>query len=198
MKNLSVRDKELYLINNKLDNYYDLFMTEEKDLSHNKKEMVEEYLKGLSWLSNYYFNSHKLTNKVDETWFYKFYAAPSITNIYNYFNHSLLNYQFNNVPLNITPIEQLLYITPIKQNNIDKFIEILDTSYFNSTISAKTIKKFIETHKDLFYNLDEIYESIKSKSLKKSIINCTSAFFISKCHYYILDQIQPIKQFKLV
>ena len=197
MKDLSPRDKELYLINNKLDNYYDLFMTEKKD-NYNKKEMVNEYFKGLSWLTNYYFNSYKLTNKVDETWFYKFNSAPSITDIYNYFNHSLLNYQFNNVPLNITPIEQLLYITPIKQNNIDTFIEMLDTNYFNSTISPKTIKKFIETHKSLFYNLDEIYASIQSKSLKKNILNCTSAFFISKCHYYILDQIQPIKQFKLL
>ena len=199
MKDLSPRDKELYLINYKLDNYYDLFMTENTDFTCNKKEMVNEYFKGLSWITNYYFNSCKLScNKVDETWFYKFYSAPSITDIYNYFNHSLLNYQFNNVPLNITPIEQLLYITPIKQDNIDTFIEMLDTNYFNSSISAKTIKKFIETHKGLFYNLDEIYASIKSKSLKKSILNCTSAFYISKCHYYILDQIQPIKQFKLV
>ena len=190
MKDLSPRDKELYLINNKLDDYYDLFMTNDK-VNLNKKEMVNEYLKGLSWLTNYYFNS-----KADETWFYKFHSAPSINDIYNYFNHSILNYEFNDVVLGISPIEQSLYITPIKHNTIDTFIETLDTSYFNDKINPKTIKKFIESNMDLFYNLDELYSTIKSKSLKKNLMNCSSNIFMSKCHYYILDHIQPINKFK--
>ena len=190
MKDLSPRDKELYLINNKLDDYYDLFMTNDK-VNLNKKEMVNEYLKGLSWLTNYYFNS-----KADETWFYKFHSAPSITDIYNYFNHSILNYEFNDVILDISPIEQSLYITPIKHNTIDSFIETLDTSYFNDKINPKTIRKFIESNMDLFYNLDELYSTIKSKSLKKNLMNCSSNIFMSKCHYYILDHIQPINKFK--
>ena len=190
MKDLSPRDKELYLINNKLDDYYDLFMSNDK-VNLNKKEMVNEYLKGLSWLTNYYFNS-----KADETWFYKFHSAPSINDIYNYFNHSILNYEFNDVVLGISPIEQSLYITPIKHNTIDTFIETLDTSYFNDKINPKTIRKFIESNMNLFYNLDELYTAIKSKSLKKSLMNCSSNIFMSKCHYYILDHIQPINQFK--
>ena len=190
MKDLSPRDKELYLINNKLDDYYDLFMSNDK-VNLNKKEMVNEYLKGLSWLTNYYFNS-----KADETWFYKFHSAPSINDIYNYFNHSILNYEFNDVVLGISPIEQSLYITPIKHNTIDTFIETLDTSYFNDKINPKTIRKFIESNMNLFYNLDELYSTIKSKSLKKSLMNCSSNIFMSKCHYYILDHIQPINQFK--
>ena len=190
MKDLSPRDKELYLINNKLDDYYDLFMSNDK-VNLNKKEMVNEYLKGLSWLTNYYFNS-----KADETWFYKFHSAPSINDIYNYFNHSILNYEFNDVVLGISPIEQSLYITPIKHNTIDTFIETLDTSYFNDKINPKTIRKFIESNMNLFYNLDELYTAIKSKSLKKSLMNCSSNIFMSKCHYYILDHIQPINKFK--
>ena len=190
MKDLSPRDKELYLINNKLDDYYDLFMSNDK-VNLNKKEMVNEYLKGLSWLTNYYFNS-----KADETWFYKFHSAPSINDIYNYFNHSILNYEFNDVILDISPIEQSLYITPIKQNTIDSFIETLDTFYFNDKINAKTIKKFIESNMNLFYNLDELYSTINSKSLKKNLMNCSSNIFMSKCHYYILDHIQPINKFK--
>jgi len=190
MKDLSPRDKELYLINNKLDDYYDLFMSNDK-VNLNKKEMVNEYLKGLSWLTNYYFNS-----KADETWFYKFHSAPSISNIYNYFNHSILNYEFNDVILDISPIEQSLYITPIKHNTIDTFIETLDTSYFNDKINPKTIRKFIESNMNLFYNLDELYSTIKSKSLKKNLMNCSSNIFMSKCHYYILDNIQPINKFR--
>ena len=49
---------------------------------------------------------------------------------------------------------------------------------------------------DLFYNLDELYSTIKSKSLKKNLMNCSSNIFMSKCHYYILDHIQPINKFK--
>lgn len=39
MKDLSPRDKELYLINNKLDDYYDLFMTNDK-VNLNKKKWL--------------------------------------------------------------------------------------------------------------------------------------------------------------
>ena len=51
---------------------------------------------------------------------------------------------------------------------------------------------------NLFYNLDELYAGLKSKSLKTNLMNCSSAIFISKCHYYILDHIQPINQFNLL
>ena len=191
MKDLSLRDKEIYMINNKLDNYYDLFMPNQKE-HNNSKEMVNEYLKGLSWLTNYYFNS-----KADETWYYKFHNSPSLNNIYNYFNHSLLNFEFKDVLLNITPLEQALYITPIKQNNIDSFIETLDPKYFTKSVTKQTVKNFIESNMNLFYNLDELYLGLKSKNLKKNLMDCSSAIFISKCHYFILDHIQPINKFKL-
>lgn len=192
MKELSLRDKELYLINNKLDKYYFLFNTTNKykNIEYEKKNVVNEYLKGLSWLVNYYFKSVN-----DEYWYYKFHDAPSIKDIYNFFNNDILNFKFRDVLLNISTIEQLLYISPIRLKNLEQFLNTIDFKNGNDKIKTRL---FIENNPNLFYNLDEIYLTLDSDNLKESLMDCSKATFISKCHYYILDNIQPINQFKFL
>jgi hypothetical protein len=189
MKDLSLRDKELYLINNKLDKYYFLFNTTNKfkDNEIDKKIIVKEYLKGLSWLVNYYFKSIN-----DEYWYYRFHDSPSIKDIYNFFNNESLNFKFRDVLLNISTIEQLLYISPIRLKTLEKFLNTID--FKNESDKNKT-RLFIENNPNLFYNLDEIYITLDSGNLKQNLMDCSKATFISKCHYYILDNIQSIKQF---
>ena len=87
--------------------------------------------------------------------------------------------------MNITPIEQLLYITPIRTTTINNFLDIIDPIY-----DKNKVRNFIESHKELFYDLD-------NKKLDGNIMDCTTASFISKCDYYILNNIQPINKFKL-
>lgn len=185
MKDLSSRDKELYLINNKLDKYYHLLMPSKiKNKNSDTRIITNNYLKGLSWLVNYYFKS-----VIDETFSYSQegigWTAPLVKDIINYFNPDLLNYKYKNVSLNITPIEQLLYITPIRTATVNKFLDIIDPIY-----DKNKIRKFIESHRELFYDLD-------NNKLDGNIMDCTTASFISKCDYYILDNIQPINKFKL-
>lgn len=71
---------------------------------------------------------------------------------------------------------------------------MIDTTYENK----KKIEKFIKNNINLFYNLDDIYYSVAIGNLTKELFDCSSATFISKCHYHILDNIQPINQFKIL
>lgn len=192
MKDLSLRDKELYLINNKLDKYYFLFNTTNKyqNTEYEKKDVVSEYLKGLSWLVNYYFKSI-----TDEYWYYKFHDSPKIKDIYNYFNNQNINFTFRESQLTISTIEQLLYITPIRLKTLENFLNNID---FNNQSQKDKVRLFIENNPNLFYNLDEMYITLDSGNLKDNLMDCSKASFISKCHYYILDNIQPINQFKFL
>jgi len=189
MKDLSLREKEYYLINNKLDNYHTLFSPVNNEKNENPKEMVNQYLIGCKWLINYYFKR----NNIDETWFYKYHKSPLLSEFIKYFDVKFLNYNFKNVSLNISPLEQVLYITPIRLENIDEFTKILNVT----EKQKKIIINFIESNTELFYNLDEIYLSVLQGNLKKDLFDCSSTTFISKCHYYILDDIKPIKRFRI-
>jgi 5'-3' exonuclease len=199
MKDLTLREKEYYLINNKLDKYYTLFNPNNKFFDTLKKEdyysdmniksMVSQYLNGLKWLINYYFKRQN----IDETWVYPFHMSPLLSDFVNFFEAKSIEYNFKNISLNITPIEQLLYITPIRLTNIKSFLSIIKATDKEKQI----ISNFIENNLNLFYNLDEIYYAVLTGNLKKDLLDCSSTTFISKCHYLILDEIKPIKQFKL-
>ena len=45
--------------------------------------MIEDYITGINWSFNYYYNSMKSINK---RWYYKFLEAPLFIDIYNYLN----------------------------------------------------------------------------------------------------------------
>ena len=199
-KEMSNREKELYLIDKKLGKYNLIFNPYNKffDTLNKKdyykdsipKEMVKEYLKGLKWLINYYFRR----DNIDEYWYYKYHYSPLLSDFINYFDHNIVNYSFKNTFLNLKPIEQLLYTSPIRMTTVKNFIDSIDTTENNKN----KITKFIESNMNLFYNLDEIYSSVIKGELKTGLFDCSNATFISKCHYYLLDEVKPINSFKIL
>ena len=200
MKDMSKREREFYMIEKKLDNYYQIFNPTNKffDTLNKKdyyeklepKQMVQDYLKGFQWLINYYFKR----KNVDEFWYYKFHKSPLLRDIINYFNPVCLNYRFTEKKLNLKPIELLLYITPIKYNKIKEFLNVIDIP---ENLKPK-INNFIEANMNLFYNLDEIYYSVLKGNLKDGLFDCSSSNFLSKCHYFILDDVKNIAQFSIL
>lgn len=198
MKDMNQRDKELYLINNRLDSYNLLFSSKndfyEKTLdpkdyykSLNVKDMVNQYLRGWKWIINYYFKR----DNIDETWFYQYHKSPLLNDIIKYFTPQSLNYNFKNTKLNINTTQLLLFITPIRIKTIDDFLNIIDV---NDKMKIK-IRNFIESNLNLFYNLDEIYQTVSQNNFKIDLFDCSTATFISKCHYHILDNIIPINNY---
>jgi 5'-3' exonuclease len=239
MKDLSPRDKEIYLINNKLDKYHSLFnpinefysniiRTRKIDESHyykkyfnqdDRKQVVNAYLKGFKWVFNYYFKRSNNQTNIDETWYYPYFKSPLFDTMIKFYCTSVVDYNPKGKKLDLNPIEQLLYITPIGQENLANpefyllFTEYVKntgfnlekkdklTSHSNSIFKdeelVKKIKFFIEKHPQYFYNLDEIYYSVNTGSLKKNLFDCSNSVFVSKCHYYILDYVIDINQFSI-
>ena len=217
MKDLTPRDAELYLINNKLDKYHTLFnpinefygnILQTRKINetyyyqkffnnHDKKQVVSAYLKGFKWVFQYYFNRN---TGIDETWYYPYFKAPLFETIINNYTHTDFEYNIKSKKLDIDPLVQLLYITPIRLSDLSKpdfyklFAEFKSNKFTNEDF-VKKIRDFIEKHPQFFYNLDELYHSINTGSLKKNLFDCSNSSFISKCHYQILNFVVDINQF---
>lgn len=212
MKDLSPRETESYLINNKLDKYYSLFNPINEFYQNtlrnrkinesfyyqkyfnndDKKIVVSSYLKGFNWVYNYYYNRNK---GIDETWYYPYYKVPLFETIVS--NYSQISFEQNikKKKLNLYPLAHLLYITPIRMSDLSKpeFYKL----FTDNQKLAKKIRGFIEKYPQFFYNLDEIYQSIYSGNLNKNLFDCSNSNFISKCHYQILNYVVDINQFVL-
>ena len=162
-----------------------------------------EYLKGFKWVFQYYFNrfsGSKTQLNIDETWYYPFYKAPLFESLVTYYSPTVTDTNFKPVELKISPLEQLLYITPVRLQDLSNvnfyklFAEYKSGKFIDEDF-VKKVKAFIEKHPQYFYNLDEIYMGIKTGSIKKNIFDCSNSVFISKCHYMILDYVVDLKQF---
>jgi 5'-3' exonuclease len=151
-----------------------------KDSFYKKYEMdpdnsVKEYINGLIWIYNYYYQ-----NKLNFSWYYLYEKAPFIEDISNYLNKleslPLLKEEY---PLLLTPIEQSIYTSPIE------ITDLLSKKY--QYISKKFYKK---------YNLTDILNTINK-------INCNNSNYLSKCSLlkidhpiYKLSPKQFIKEFR--
>jgi len=217
MKDLSPRDSELYLINNKLDKYYTLFNPINEFFANilktrkineliyyqkyfnndDKKIVVSAYMKGLNWIYQYYYNRNK---GIDETWYYPYFKAPLFETIVNNYSTTIFEHTIKNKKLDIDPLSQLLYITPVRMSDLSKpdfyklFAEYKSNKFINEEF-VKKIKSFIERYPQFFYNLDEIYKSINTGNLNKNLFDCSHSSFVSKCHYQILNYVVDINQF---
>uniref|UniRef100_A0A6C0H824 Xrn1 N-terminal domain-containing protein n=1 Tax=viral metagenome TaxID=1070528 RepID=A0A6C0H824_9ZZZZ len=199
--NLNNRDKEEYLINNKLDKYTQIFnpinnfylkTIKMKDIDkdyfyyyyfHNNKEkiIIEEYLKGLKWVYQYYY----LRKDIDEFWYYPYNKVPLFETIITFYSPQCITTNFISNKLNINPIEQLLYVTPINYNNLNNLTNLIDDKHLDKIIL------FIQNNKDLYYDLNTIYNNNQYNNL----FDCSHAMFISKCDYKLLDNIIDINLF---
>jgi len=214
MKDLTPREKENYLMENRLDKYYHLFnpinqfynnivITKNINKSYyykkyfnnnNQQDIVYQYLNGFKWVHQYYFKRD--TNIIDETWYYPYTKSPLFDSIIKYFTNLKLDSKMINKKLDMKPLEQLLYITPIKMSDVNKkeFYELFIKNDNNNNIKNK-IKNFILNNPHFFYNLDEIYYSLQSNNLKDNLFDCSNSNYLSKCHYEILNYVIDVNQF---
>ena len=199
LQTLDKEEKEEYLIENKLDKYYNIFnpindfykqSIKIKDIdsiyyykkyfnNDLEKNIVKKYLEGLHWVCEYYFSR----KKIDETWYYPYTRVPLFSSIIKYYTPHIILY---NNKLNITSYEHLLYVTPVNINKLDQLYTL-----FPSHIIEKIIK-FIKSHPNYFYDLDKIY-----KSNFNNLLDCSHSIFINKCDYKILEDVIDVKKFKL-
>jgi len=141
----------------------------------NPNTAVKEYINGLIWIFNYYFN-----NKLNYNWYYPYEKAPFIEDIVEYLDTlSSIPVIEESYPLLLSPIEQAIYTSPIE------ITELLSKKYQN--IAKKFYKK---------YNLTNILDKINK-------INCNNSNYLSKCSLlhinhpiYKLLPLEFIKEFR--
>ena len=94
--------------------YFNVCYDDEKDHIDN---ICKNYVNAIQWNCNYYFK-----NCIDWRWCYLFYAAPFMSDIYNYIKknpneiNNLRVFNKNNKPF--TPNQQLLLVLPKSSNHI--------------------------------------------------------------------------------
>jgi len=141
----------------------------------NPKNSANEYINGLLWIFNYYFN-----DELNYSWYYPYEKAPFIDDIYeNLLSRDTLELTTKDIPLLFTPIEQAIYTSPIEITNL------LTSKYQNMT------KKFYKK-----YNLSNTLATINN-------IDCNNSNYLSKCSLlkidhpiYKLSPIEFIKEFR--
>lgn len=94
--------------------YFNVCYNDEKDYIDN---ICKNYVNAIQWNCNYYFK-----NCIDWRWCYSFYAAPFMSDLYNYMKrypneiNNLKVFNKNNKPF--TPNQQLLLVLPKSSNHI--------------------------------------------------------------------------------
>lgn len=145
--------------------------------------IINEYLLGLNWVLNYYFN-----NIVDKTWYYSYGKSPLLYDIINNYNSNILKLQrkdkFKDDDF-LTPLEQVIFITPIDLNqNITDQIQLVNKVLTFDDILKLT--KFIKDHNQYFFNLQKIFKQLYDKD--KKLIDCSTSIFVNKCHLIFLER----------
>lgn len=156
--------------------YYDFFGISDIDVKNPEmNKILKDYIEGMMWVFNYYFNIKIENNKINndpDIWFYKYTHAPLLTQIYNYLHNQgseclhkmqseLDKYKVVESSF-FKPQEHLMYVSPI-----DSYKDIIPKNYKNKKIDAIDINKIT----------NEIWNNTTSDE-----IDCRGILFLNKCH----------------
>lgn len=162
----------------------------EKENRKKLDNLVFDYLKGLFWVFDFYFNKNNNKYNVDNisTWFYPYHRAPLLFQVREVLSsilegnninrlNSYMNKLFYDISLNennkasntnyMTKLEHYLYVTPKT-----KHIAVPDN-----------YKSIIDKNNNLFPDLDTIVDKIwNNDSNDEEIIECKRVPYINKCN----------------
>ena len=181
VKLMSNNDKYLYKKSNIITDaqiyykrYFNIDITNKNDIPK-LNTIINEYVKGLFWIFDFYMNCHDTQTNTVSNWFYKYSHSPLLyhvskyiaykknkiewfKNIYKSLNtHNILKSNF------ITPNEYYIFINPIQKIN-------------KNNINKETYDKLVN-NRNLYIDLDEIVDEIWNGN--KTIID-TSYTFLNK------------------
>jgi 5'-3' exonuclease len=202
-KHLNDYRKELYKFDNMLDEYYikfnaqPLMLTKNKindyyekyfdvtltnnngDLTKEANQVMHNYLEGILWVFNYYYNDTSYVNK----WYYEHERAPLMRHFLmfldkislEYFNDvytNLSKYQVSNLENYFNPVEQLIYVSPMTED----IIKLLPSNY-RKYITSDNLDPFLRTY---FIDINEIVIRLWNDKISKDV-DCRGIIYFNKC-----------------
>lgn len=183
-KNMSEYEKELYELEKLLGKYYKLrgddkinYENYYKDFfNNNKKKAVNEYIKGLLWVIEYYYNRETYNN-----WYYPFHKSPLLKDIYENYDEIEWNVNYGDKENHLTIIEQFVYITPFNKNN-DKYYDLLMSKNI-----IPDVKKFVANNEKIYFDIKDIIKN-------PSKLDCRNAQYLNKC---LMDPLVAVEDINL-
>jgi len=176
----------LILTKNKINDYYnDYFgitlLNSKNNLTDEANSVMHDYIEGLLWVFNYYFNDTSYINK----WYYKHERAPLLRHLsmfldsinLEYFTdiyENLSKYQVNDLDTYFTPVEQLMYVSPMTPD----IIRLLPSNY-QKYILSNNLDPFL---KNYFINIAEVTNRLWNQKISKDV-DCRSIPFFNKCFF---------------
>jgi 5'-3' exonuclease len=174
----------LVLTKNKINDYYEeyfgikVYETDNK-LTSEANQVMHDYLEGMLWVFNYYFNDKAYVNR----WYYQHERTPLMRHFLmfldsinlEYFNNvykNLSSYQVNDLELYFNPVEQLIYVSPM----IPDIIKLLPANY-QRYILSDNLDPFLRTY---FIDVDDITNRLWKEAVSKDV-DCRSIPFFNKC-----------------
>jgi 5'-3' exonuclease len=143
------------------------------------KEIVENYIEGLMWVFEYYYNHFDINENRDNAyiWFYKYPKAPLLKQIYEYLQDSTIN--LNNIGSRVISktvdmskyfncLEHFMYVSPapVLFNQVpDVYRDFVKSGYYP--------------------DLEKAVKSIMTSDNAK-IINCRGCIFLNKCELELI------------
>ena len=199
LSRLNEKEEFLYRMEYKLDDFYSMLNPKDEFYTkyildkenyrekygelYLKDNIIQDYLDGISWVTNYYFG-----NNVDETWYYKYGRSPLLSQVVKYMNSMNKFKNIENKSLDLVPLTQLMFITPFDYNeDIMKQIDFINYEDKNKLVM------FVKNNKNFYYDLNKIYKEIIGG--KNDNIDCSTSIFLSKCHLHFLEKHIDINDF---
>jgi len=193
-------EREIYKFRNMLDEYYYKFNAQPLNLGPAKideyyqnyfgvriyerpgklspgvQRILQEYLTGLVWVFDYYFNSGEYINY----WYYTHERAPLIQHIWEYLDgyknfeeihENLQSYKVVQLTDYFNPLEQLVYVSPLTP----EILELLPENY-RKYLSSKLPQEIRNIVVDVKSLINLLWHEKVSRE-----IDCHSIIFLNKC-----------------
>lgn len=174
----------LILTKNKIPDYYKTYfnvqlLDKAGNLTADATEAIGDYLEGIVWVFEYYFNDTSYVNK----WYYKHERAPLLRhlsmlldkinpeyldNIYD----KLQKYHVKNLDTYFNPVEQLMYVSPMT----DEIIKLLPPNY-QEYMESSNVNPFLRQY---FISTKKIASKLYTEKVSCDM-DCHSIPYLNKC-----------------
>lgn len=148
-------------------------------LSAEATQVMHDYVEGLLWVFNYYFNDMSYVN----TWYYAHERAPLMQHILMFLNSisleyftdlykNLVKYKVDDLARYFNPIEQLIYVSPMTHD----IIKLLPANY-RKYIESDNLDPFLRNY---FLDINEIANQMWREKVSHDV-DCRSIPYFNKC-----------------
>ena len=176
----------LTLTKNKIGDYYtDYFgitVMKNGDLTKDAIMIMHDYLEGMLWVFDYYFNDPSYINY----WYYKHEKSPLMGHFlmfldginYDYFDNVLKNLDkchVKNLQNYFSPIEQLIYVSPMTPG----VMRLLPSNY-KEYLTSDLLDPFLKSY---FVDINGIVNKLWRERISTDV-DCRGIIFFNKCQIY--------------